>query len=169
MNPFAISRETAKAYTGSEILRLDLHNKQTDEYVLNQLNFAIDHSKSKGEIGYFTDEYFNIDYEKSSLLKVNSKIGNIEFNFEIPLYVTQKTASLHPEYYPNFISNTPINTTSSQKGNMFGKLEYIHQLRFNIYNTFGKKPTPENLKWQGYVPIFYNMPHLNKKPNLNNY
>jgi len=56
----------------------------------------------------------------------------------------------------------------AEKGNMFGKLEYLHQLRFNVYNTFGKEPKPENLMPQGYIPIFYNMPRLNKKIKLNN-
>jgi len=164
-----ISGDKVKAITGNEVLRLDLSKEQTDEHVSYQLNFAIEHSKSKGAGGFFTNEYFNLDYTKPALKSIQGKVGNIDFKFDLPLYNTSyEKGILNPTHYPYYISNTAYKTTSSQKGTMFGKLEYIHQMRYNLYLTYGKKPNENTLKGQGYFPIYYSQEPIKQmqiKPN----
>ncbi len=166
----AISGTAVKMITGSEVLRLELHNKQTAEHINDQFKFALSYSKIQGKNVFFTSEYFNIDYTKPEMLHISLSNGNIKFNYDLPLYNTNYSQGIfHPKTYPYFILNKGIFEESSQKGNMFGKLEYIKQIRLNIYLTYGKKPERENLKYQGYIPIYYNTPTLDETINFKHF
>ena len=147
-----------KYITGNEVLKLNLSTAD-DQHVFDQFNFAMVHSEKSGKTGFFTTDYYSKVFDQLSQIRdVDISVGHIKFKLELPLYETQNTFSFHPKYFPYFISNSPSETVSSNKGDMFGKYEYIKEHRYDIYLTFGKQPTVDNLKYQGYVPVYYKIP-----------
>jgi len=53
-----VSGEQAKSATGNEILKLDInHSKTTDSDAINQVLFAFEHTKNKGEYSFMPSDY----------------------------------------------------------------------------------------------------------------
>ncbi len=95
----SFSGDAAKAYTGSEILRLDLNSKQaTEQRVWDQFIFARDYSaasskiesdKSLDEYSFLSTKFFqNTKYNNvlygHATMEINNKI--MELDYEIPFY-----------------------------------------------------------------------------------
>lgn len=166
-----ISGESVKNVTGSDVLKLDLNSKlATDQRVFDQYLFASDHSKSQGNFGFYTTEYYGNVFNQANRLaegfaKLNVDGQNFNVNYQIPLYDTQGVM-FNVKSHAYFLNNSTI-TSYIRNGNMFGTQGDISHQFLPLYLSFGKGTS--NLKRQGEYRISTPSQYGNKLNNrLNN-
>jgi hypothetical protein len=145
----SVSGKSVKAATGSDILKLDLSSDMaTDQRIFDQFMFAVDYSKSKGDYGFYTAQFYGNIYESFSRYHDGKATYNgADIIYSLPLYET-KGVLFKVTSYSYFLSNSSV-SDGLRTGNGFSKdnkPKSIYVCYFIKYLSFGKGR--ENLKQQ---------------------
>ena len=133
-----VTGKAVKKTTGSDILKLDLmSNMATDQRIFEHYLFAINHSKSQGKFGFYSNTYFGHVFSHISRYHEGfAKKGGIKIHYKLPLFQSQGIL-IGVTLYPYFIGNTSV-TDKYTYGTMFSsKPDKIYNLDFPTYLNFG--------------------------------
>ncbi|MEB2782976.1 RHS repeat-associated core domain-containing protein, partial [Algoriphagus sp. C2-6-M1] len=137
-----ISGEEAKNVTGKDVLKLDLNSKMaTDQRIIDQAVFAMDHSKRKGDWGFYSTGYFGGTKYKN-VVNASGSITidgqSIPLELQLPVY---RSATFDGSSTSIFLGNTPYRIKPTT-GNRFPQTDLLF---FDMYH-----PNTKN-KMQDYI------------------
>lgn len=150
-----VSGQDVSDVTGSDVLKLNLNSDlATDQRVFDQYLFGVDHSRAKGDFGFYTSQYYgNVGSQANRLAEgfANLNVGgqSIRVNYSIPLYDTQGSI-FNVKKYAYFLTNSSV-TSNTLHGSMFGRYQDMRYVDFPLYLSFGQGR--EQLKRQGQYRI----------------
>ena len=126
-----IAGEEAKSVTGSDVLKLDLNSQMaTDQRIIDQAVFAMDHSKKKGDLGFYSTGYFGGTKYKnvvnaSGSITIDGR--SIPLELQLPLY---RSATFDGSSKSIFLGNNPY-TIKQTSGTRFPQTDL---LLFDMYH-----------------------------------
>jgi len=127
----SISGAQAKEATGSDVLKLDLNSSMaTDQRVIDQAVFAMDNSKSEGDWGFSSTDYFGGTKYKN-VINASGSISvdgeSIPLELQLPVY---RPATFDGSSKSTFLGNTPY-TIKQTSGTRFKQTDL---LMFGLYH-----------------------------------
>ncbi|WP_439484240.1 RHS repeat-associated core domain-containing protein [Cyclobacterium plantarum] len=126
-----ISGEESKNTTGCDVLKLDLNSRMaTDQRVIDQTVFAMDHSKKKGDWGFYSTDYFGGTKYKSVVNASGSIMidgQSVPLELQLPVY---RSATFDGSSKSIFLGNAPY-TIKQTSGTRFPQTDL---LLFDMYH-----------------------------------
>ncbi len=120
-----ISGQKVKSTTGSDILSLDLNSEMaTDQRTIDQAVFAMDHSRAKGDIGFYSTDYFGNAKYKNVINASGSLIvdgESIPLELQLPVY---RPSTFDGSSRSTFLGNSPY-TIKQTSGNRFKQTDLL--------------------------------------------